>query len=217
MALEMLKRAKEVSFNWVGGDCVYGDGGNLRNWIEDQKKSYVMGVSGKAYVWIGGNQMKVGAVLAALTDADWTRLSSGEGTKGEKLYDWKIIDIDPPPNEEFERCLLIRRSISDPDEVNAFLCFYRKGTPLQKLAEISGIRWTIEQSFEESKGEVGLDQYEVRTYNGWYRHITLAMSAHAIISVTKAKVADTGRITYSPPPERLENESLTSNEEKEYP
>jgi SRSO17 transposase len=54
------------------------------------------------------------------------------------------------------------------------------------MARIAGTRWTIEESFEASKGEVGLTDYEVRSWHGWHRHITLAMAAHAYLAVLRA-------------------------------
>lgn len=89
----------------------------------------------------------------------------------------------------FERCLLVRQNLKGERERQAFLCYYPSGTPLKELVRVAGIRWTVEQSFQEAKGEVGLDHYEVRSYNGWYRHITLAMAAHALLTAIKATAA----------------------------
>ena len=144
MALNMIKRAQsKLPFSWAAGDCVYGEAGYIRDWLEDKQKGYVMGVSGKAYVSKGREQKKISDIINELEDDGFIRLSCGEGTKGERFYDWKIITINQPANENFERCLLIRKSISKPEEIRAFLCFYPTGTSLQKLAEIAGIRWKI--------------------------------------------------------------------------
>jgi len=198
MALCMLERAKDMPFSWVTGDCAY-NAGYIRNWVEEKEKSYVLALSPKDYVWQGNAQRRVADILGELTDEGWTRISCGEGTKGDRIYDYKAVAADPPLNPDFERCVLVRRSLSDPKEISAFLCFYRKGTPLKKLVEISGIRWTVERSFQESKGEVGLDQYEFRSYAGWHKHITLSMCALALLAVLKNDVADVGQISpYKP-------------------
>ena len=63
-------------------------------------------------------------------------------------------------------------------------CFFApKNTPIEKFVQIVGIRWTVERCFAESKSEVGLDQYEVRSYSGWYKHITFACLALALLTV----------------------------------
>ena len=64
--------------------------------------------------------------------------------------------------------------------------FAPQATALATVVQVAGRRWTIEQCFEEAKGEVGLDQYEVRSWTGWYRHITLAMWAYALLTVLRA-------------------------------
>jgi SRSO17 transposase len=95
-------------------------------------------------------------------------------------------------NEDGARhTLLFRRSKSDPAEIRMYICYAPAGTSAQKLVEIAGIRWTIEMCFKESKGEVGLDQYEVRTFDSWYKHITFALLALALITVISSKSLDT--------------------------
>jgi SRSO17 transposase len=193
MALEMIHEATTagVPYRWVTGDCVYGDYTDIRMYLEEHKKCYVMNVSGKAYVWRGYKQSSVGNILKSLPESDWFEASCGNGSKGDRLYDWLALPINPGTTEGFERSLLIRRSQSSPDELRAYICFAPVGTPKQKLAEVAGTRWTVETSFKESKGEVGLDQYEVRSYDGWYRHITFACIALAFLTVLSCRSFDT--------------------------
>ena len=87
----------------------------------------------------------------------------------------------------WQRWLLVRRSISDPGALAAYVCCAPAGTPLRELVCVAGRRWMIEASLEEAKDEVGLDQYEVRRWSGWYRHITLALLAHALLAVVQAQ------------------------------
>ena len=76
---------------------------------------------------------------------------------------------------------MVRRSVAKPEELAYYVCFGPAETALEELVRVAGIRWTIEECFEEAKGQVGLDQYEVRKWDGWYRYITLAMLAHAYL------------------------------------
>jgi SRSO17 transposase len=193
MALEMIQEAtvSGVPYKWVTGDCVYGDYTDIRMYLEEQKKCYVMNVSGKAYVWRGYKQLSVGSILKSLPEQGWFEASCGDGSKGERLYDWLALPINPGTTEGFERSLLIRRSKSSPDELRAYICFAPVDTPKQKLVEVAGTRWTVETSFKECKGEVGLDQYEVRSYDGWYRHITFACIALAFLTVLSCRSFDT--------------------------
>jgi FOG: Transposase len=81
--------------------------------------------------------------------------------------------------------LLIRRSPAKPDELAYYLTHAPEGTTLTQLVRVAGTRWTIESLFEAAKSGVGLDQYEVRSWTGWHRHITLAMLAHAYLAVLR--------------------------------
>jgi len=163
MALEMIKEATKagVPYKWVTGDCVYGDYTDIRMYLEENEKCYVMNVSGKAYVWIGYKQSSMSSILKSLPESGWFEASCSDGSKGERLYDWLALPMNPGPTQGYERSLLIRRSKSSPDELRAYICFAPENTPKQKLVEIAGTRWTVETSFKECKSEVGLDQYEV--------------------------------------------------------
>jgi len=185
MAHSMLEEAHNagVPFNWVTGDSVYGDYRNIRIWLESQNKCYVLCVSGKEYVWQGYKQVRVSNLLENLPDNIWTTDSAGNGSKGERLYDWGLILLNSPSSGAWRRWLLVRRSLTKTEEMRAYVCHAPLSTPLSKLIEIAGTRWRIETSFAESKSEVGLDQYEVRSYLGWYRHITLVYAAYILLTV----------------------------------
>ena len=123
-------------------------------------------------------------------EESWERLSSGDGSKGLRLYDWLRLPLNPPIQEGFERWLLVRRSIEDPEELSAYTVFAPENTTLQKLAKVAGSRWRVEIGFEEAKGEVGLSHYEVRSWVGWYRHITLSLFAHALLAAIRSAGLD---------------------------
>jgi SRSO17 transposase len=205
LAKEMLGRALDAGVRaaWVVADSVYGDTRRLGMFLEEHEQPYVLALSGKAYVWAGFRQHRVGAVLEALRRGDpaleetgggWRRLSAGNGSKGPRLYDWLRLPLNPPLQEGFQRWLLVRRSIQEPAELTAYTVFSPEGTPLEKLAKAAGSRWRVEIGFEEAKGEVGLAHYEVRSWHGWYRHVTLSLFAHAFLAALRAA----GRGTESP-------------------
>jgi len=184
----MLTRAFEakVPAAWVTGDSVYGDDRRLRVWLEEQAQAYVLAVSGKEYVWRGWRQHQVKTVLATLPLDGWTRLSAGAGTKGPRWYEWRWLPLAQPMHPAWRRWLLVRRSVSDPTDLTAYVVFAPHESSLEVVVRVAGSRWTVESCFEAAKGEVGLDQYEVRSWTGWYRHITLAMWAYALLTVLRA-------------------------------
>jgi len=184
----MLERAFRagVPVMWVTGDSVYGDDRRLRLWLEAQERAYVLAVSGKEYVWLGWQQRQVKTVLAALPAEGWTRLSAGDGTKGPRWYDWCWLPLAAPLQPQWRRWLLVRRSVSEPTDLTAYVVFAPRDSALEAVVRAAGSRWTVESCFEAAKGEVGLDQYEVRSWTGWYRHITLAMWAYALLTVLRA-------------------------------
>jgi SRSO17 transposase len=187
LAKAMLERlfAAKVPCRWVTGDAVYGNDRSLRMWLEEQGQAYVMAVSGQESVWIGFEQHRVKSLLKQVPDNAWHRLCAGEGTKGPRLYDWAYRRVNSLSANGWERGMLVRRSLSDPDEKTAYITYAPSQTPLCTLVRVAGTRWTIECCLEEAKGEVGLDEYEVRSWQGWYRHITLSLVAHAYLAVTR--------------------------------
>ncbi len=188
LAQQMLKRAFDagVPATWMTGDSVYGENRQLRMWLEEHEHASVLAVSGKEYVWQAGQQQQVKILRATLGTEGWYRLSAGDGAKGPRWYDWQWLPLAPPRQPHWRRWLLVRRSLSDPTELTAYVVFAPQATVLETMVQVAGRRWTVAQCFEEAKGEVGLDQYEVRRWTGWYRHSTLAMWAYALLTVLRA-------------------------------
>lgn len=116
----------------------------------------------------------------------WRTRTAGAGTKGDRQYAWARIRINGP-TDNGKHWLLARRSLTDLTDLAYFICYTPKYATLITLALVAGARWAIEETFQTSKGETGLDHYQVRQYTGWYRHITLSMFAHAFLSVIRAK------------------------------
>jgi SRSO17 transposase len=196
LARRMLARvaAAGLPAAWVTGDTVYGGSGPLRAWLEGQRQPYVLALAtndgvdlpwGRTHYHLPVDEI----ARHAVAPAQWQRRSAGDGAKGPRLYDWALVRLLPPAQPGFEQALLIRRPLdapADPKELAYYLTFAPSGTLLETLIAVAGRRWTIEQSLQAAKGEVGLDQYEVRRYHGWYRHITLAMLALAYLAVVRS-------------------------------
>jgi SRSO17 transposase len=196
LAQAMLARARAagVPAAWVTADSVYGDDRSLRVWLEAQEQAYVLAVSGKEYLNVAATwtQRRVSTLLQELTELPaeaWQRLSAGDGEKGPRWSDWYRFPLVPPLQEGYDRWCLVRRSLSDPKDLQAYVIFAPEGTELEELVRVAGRRWTIEVAFEAAKGEVGLDQYEVRSWTGWQRHMTLALFAQALLTVVRTHLA----------------------------
>ena len=146
---------------------------------------------GRALKNTGDNRADVIAAQSLATE--WQRLSAGNGAKGPRVHDWTRVRLArlqlSAEERRWEHWLVVRRSVSDPTDLAYYVVFAPTGTSLQALVTVAGQRWWIEQSFELAKGEVGLDQYEVRRWDGWYRHMTLAMFALAYLTVLRAHAA----------------------------
>ncbi len=198
LAQLMLERAVEsgVPFGWVAGDEVYGNDRNLRLWLERQGVPHVLAIKRSEKLWAltdrGPRQVKADRLASGVEECAWVRCSAGDGAKGPRVYDWATVDIRPLREPGKGYWLLARRSLSNPEELAYYVCYGSAGTTLEELARVAGTRWAIEECFEEAKGQVGLDQYEVRRWDGWYRHITLSMLAHAYLSVIKHQAMEQG-------------------------
>lgn len=188
LAQQMLTRAfaAGVPADWVVADTVYGYD-ELRLFLEEQQKNYVLAVPETHLVWVQGHQQSVGLLAALLPPGAWVVLSAGEGSKGPRLYEWAWLQL---PNEteaasQRARWVLIRRSLSHPSERAYYRAYGPASTTLAELVRVTGSRWRIEEGYEQAKGEVGLDQYEVRTWRAWYRYVTLALLAYAALVVVQ--------------------------------
>ncbi len=187
LAQVMLARAfaAAVPAAWVTGDEIYGNDGTVRRWLEGQQRPYVLAVARSHPIWHDGVQVRVEALVAEVPEDGWQRIEVGAGSKGPRLYDWACARLPYWTPEGWAQWLLIRRSVTKPEEVAFYRAFGPETTTVADLARVAGTRWTIEEGFQRAK-EVGLDQYEVRRWEGWYRHITLCLLAHAFLEVTRA-------------------------------
>ena len=190
LAKRMIERAMAagVPAKWVTADAVYGSDYHFRIALENRGLGYVVGVRSDFAVTTGFRQVRAKTLLAEVPANAWHRLSCGAGSKGPRLYDWAVLRTNSPEPRTYTRWLLIRRRIADPNEVAYFACGGPPATTLADLVAIAGRRWTIEENFELGKGDCGLDEYEVRSWDGWYRHVTLSLWALALVTVIRSKV-----------------------------
>jgi SRSO17 transposase len=195
LARMMLERTLDagIPVAWVTGDEAYGGDARLRLWLEARQVPHVLAVKRTQHV-IAMNLVPTPAqdLIAAVDRDAWQTLSAGDGAKGPRVYDWVAVQIRPLREPGKGHWLLARRSLDDREELAYYLCYGPAGTTLAELVGIAGTRWTVECCFQQAKGEAGLDHYEVRRYDAWYRHITLAMLAHAFLVVMRAGTGTTG-------------------------
>jgi SRSO17 transposase len=187
LALDMITGAVAAGMPaaWVASDEAYGDNGAFRTGIARLGLGYVLAVSctHRIPAWPGGKRrLRADHLAAALPAGAWHRISAGTGSKGPRWYDWAWVCA-----HQRGHSLLIRRG-SD-----ATLAFYRCWSPapvtLATLAHVAGLRWAVEEGFQAAKSQVGLDHYQVRTWTGWHRFVTLAMLALAFLMACTAAAA----------------------------
>jgi SRSO17 transposase len=198
MAREMLKRAFDagVCAGWVTGDTIYGSARRLRMFLEERGVPFVLGVKSDESLWTleerGPGQLRAEKIAEGVKPEEWRRLSAGAGSKGERLYEWALLPLFRLQLSEEERhwghWLLVRRNVEDPEELAYYVVFAPKeSTTLEELVRIAGTRWRIESCFEQAKDGFGLAQYEVRKWDGWHRHVTLCLLAHAFVCVVRSE------------------------------
>jgi hypothetical protein len=181
----MLARAfaAAVPAQWVVADSLYGRGQRFRRWLEQQERAYVVGIlPGQVVEWQGRRQ-RATAVAASRPPQTWERRSAGEGSQGPRVHDWACVRLSGDAPAGMARWLLIRRTLTEVPEQDYFLGHGPADTADAALVRVAGQRWAIEDGFGQAKGEVGLDEYEVRGWHAWQRQITLCLLAHAALAI----------------------------------
>jgi SRSO17 transposase len=178
--IAMIKRCAQagLQFGWFTADEEFGQNPGLRDYLEDTITAYVMAIpKSTEYTDTTGCTTEIKNIPGQLPPNAWQRRACGIGTKGYRVYDWAVIDGDDNDHQ-----YMIRRSIDDGE-----LAFYRCYNPHREshgeLVRVAGTRWPVEECFQTAKSSVGLDNYQVRLYHAWYRHITLAMVAQSFLAV----------------------------------
>jgi SRSO17 transposase len=187
LAKRLLARAfaAGVPARWVAGDAAYGRSHAFRRWLEDRGRAYALSVPWTHAVHRDGRRQTAAKWAAALPAAAWVPRSAGPGVQGERVDAWACLPLEEATAPGWRRWLLVRRWAVDPDDLAFYVAYGPEGTTEAELVRVCGMRWQVEEGFAQAKGEVGLDQYEVRTWTAWHRFVTLALLAHAYLAVTR--------------------------------
>ncbi|MFI5775173.1 IS701 family transposase [Streptomyces sp. NPDC051658] len=185
LAARMIGRALDagVLASWVAGDEVYGGNPHLRTALEKRQVGYVLAVARDHQITTHAGRLRADTLVKRLPRRAWQKLSAGAGAKGHRFYDWALADItdDQPGHHQ----LLVRRN-RRTGELAFYRCYSATQVPLSTLVQVAGRRWTVEETFQSTKGLAGLDEHQVRRWTSWHRWVTLAMLAHAFLTVVRA-------------------------------
>lgn len=176
----MIKRCVQagLEFRWFTADEEFGQNPGLRDYLENTHAAYVMAIpKNTEFTDAAGHATDIKHLPGRLPPNAWQRRACGIGTKGHRVYDWAVINSHHDDHQ-----YMIRRSIDD-GELAFYHCYNPRHEPAGELVRVAGTRWPIEECFQTAKGSVGLDNYQVRLYHAWYRHITLAMIAQSFLAI----------------------------------
>jgi len=198
LAKAMIGRALDAGMpaSWVTAGQAYGKDGGFRGWLEQCRIGYVVAVPKSQAVAGDAGRSRADALTADAPGQAWKRRSCGNGSKGPRVCDWAAATLPEDGTEPpgWSRFLLARRSLSTNGkgelELACYLCAGPAGTGDEELIRVAGARWAVEECFQSAKNEAGLDHYQVRRYDAWYRHATLALLAHAYLAVTAANAPE---------------------------
>jgi SRSO17 transposase len=208
IALELLRRAVArgcVRGRWLAADALYGNSPAFRDGVTALGLYYFTAVSCDTLIWrrqvalivptYSGKGRKptklrlktptnvpyrVDELAKRLAKSAWKRTTIKEGSKGPLVCEVVMVRVTeareglPGPRV----WLIIRRNVADPSDVRYYLSNAPDTTTAAELARMLGMRWPVELTFEQGKQEVGLDAYEVRSWQGWHHHMTMVMLAH---------------------------------------
>lgn len=171
---------------WFVADEGSGMDGSFWWWLEQSaQQSYILTVSKKQSVVLGWQQYRAEDLVQSLQPEQWQRLSCGNGSKGERYYDWARIAVNCDRSQGRQRWLLFRRALKRTDEsccISYYQVFAPAETSLEIMAHIAGQRWRLEECFKLAN-QLGLGDYEVRSWPGWHRHPTLVLAAQVFLTV----------------------------------
>ncbi|MGW7640408.1 IS701 family transposase [Streptomyces decoyicus] len=202
IAKAMVRRAtaEKIPFRWVTADAAYGFSKGWRTELERADVFHVMATTRHDTVvtrWAMDHP--VHDLFNGLPRQKWKRRSCGNGAHGPRVYDWARVEVRPWRREDRRHWVIARRSVSRPQEISYYIAYCPAEATLDELIRVAGSRWAVEECFQTAKQECGLDDYQVRRYPGWHHHITLAMAAHACLTVLRARESDTGKAETDPP------------------
>ena len=208
IGLELLKNAikrGELPFFWVAADALYGDSPAFRDGVAATGKSYFTAIKETTLIWCTPpkvhvpqgsghgrhptrlrlsdtrkHPIPVKQLVKKIQKQAWVRAVIKEGSKGPIVCDFAFLRVTESRGglPAAELWLIIRRNLDDPSEIKYFFSNAPVRIPLAELVRVCGMRWPIETIFEEAKGEVGMDHYEMRSWTGWHHHTLLVSLAH---------------------------------------
>jgi len=208
IGLELLKNALQrdnLPFSWVAADALYGDSPAFRDGVAATGKWYFTAIKENTLIWCTPPKVHVPPwsghgrhptrlrlsdprkhpvpvkdLVKKIQKQDWVRAVIKEGSKGPIVCDFAFLRVTESRSglPAGELWLIIRRNLEDPTEIKYYFSNAPLSMPLQEFVRISGMRWPIESIFEESKGEIGMDHYEMRSWIGWHHHMLLVSLAH---------------------------------------
>jgi SRSO17 transposase len=185
LAKVMFERAFETGIpaRWVVADSFYGRSHEFRGWLEERGRPYAVMVPKTNAVGLG-DRRKIEQLALRLPVEAWSEVRPA-GDAGEmRPWVWASLELSADPAKGMRRWLLVRRGSDEPEDLAFYQAYGPEGTPVEELVRVCQARWKVEECFQSAKGEVGLDQYEVRRWGAWYRYVTLCLLAHAFLAVT---------------------------------
>lgn len=188
LALQMLTRAwaENMPLQWVVGDSTYGNASSLREAIAAAGRYYALEIPKSVRVRsLSGLVQTVDALSATLPASAWTSYALNLSEQGLRVSEWTAQRIVALTDNLGEQWLIVRRTHSEPPDLTYFLSNAPPETTLDTLAQVAGSRYHIEHLLEEAKGSAGLAHYEVRHWQSWYRHMTLALLAHTWLTLVR--------------------------------
>ncbi len=186
LAKVMFERAFETGIpaRWVVADSFYGRSHEFRGWLEERGRPYAVMVPKTNAVGLGDRRKKIEQLALRLPVEAWSEVRPA-GDAGEmRPWVWASLELSADPAKGMRRWLLVRRGSDKPEDLAFYQAYGPEGTPVEELVRVCQARWKVEECFQSAKGEVGLDQYEVRRWGAWYRYVTLCLLAHAFLAVT---------------------------------
>jgi SRSO17 transposase len=187
LAKRMLERAFEagVPARWVAADSFYGRSHEFRAWLEERGRAYAVMVPKTNMVPLGGRKKKIERLAERLPEDAFSEVPPAQDSGERRPWQWACLGLAADPKKGMSRWLLVRRGTDDPEDLTFYQAYGPEDTSVEELVRICRERWAIEVAFEEAKGEIGMDHYEVRKWGAWHRYVTLCLLAHAFLVVTR--------------------------------
>lgn len=223
--LQEISQQETIPFRYVVADSIYGNSPEFISAVEDKPQvTYLVSLPADTLCWVRKpvllqkqyrykGELRSKQVLKTpdqkpvsfetiaknTNNYFWYRRKVSEGTKGPIEYEFtkKRVVLSKNGLPEKELWLLIRRTLGDEPIYSYFICNASASCRLKLLVWLSGIRWAIEQCFEEAKTEIGMDHYEVRKFPGWVHHMMTCMLAHFFLWHIKLRLGKKSTSSYA--------------------